>query len=409
MSSLSRIAPLAIRHGILTDDEPAAILYDLGALDARLDDLTRAFPGALHALAVKACPLAALLRRALDRGFGLEVASEGELALARRLGAPPDRVVFDSPAKTRGEIATALAAGVRLNIDNLDELARVEAMAPRGSIGLRLNPVLDPREARIADTFTGGRGSKFGVDLDAQREPIIDAFLRHAWLDGVHVHAGSQGLPLAMMVRAIHRVVGFALELESRGKPIRTVDIGGGLPVRLGDGDPPPSFQDYAAALRAEVPELFSHGWQLITEFGRSIFAPCAVALSRVEYVRPGRVAVVHFGADLLLRAAYRPEQWPYEVVVLDPHGAPRTGAAAPWNIAGPLCFAGDFIARDRPLPDIEPGDLLAVLDVGAYTLSMWSRYNSRPAPAVWGLDGDRLVMLKPRESLDDLLRFWGA
>src|SRR5262245_45230011 len=112
MSSLPRLAALALRHGALTDGEPAAIVYDLGLLDERLERLRSAFPDALHALAVKACPLAAILARALDRGFGLEVASEGELELARRLGAPPERIVFDSPAKTRGEIATALAAGV---------------------------------------------------------------------------------------------------------------------------------------------------------------------------------------------------------------------------------------------------------------------------------------------------------
>lgn len=401
----------ALSAGLLDEESPAALFYDLDAFRDRLGALRRAFPGALHALAVKACPLAGLLCPAIDMGFGLEVASEGELAIARRLAAPVDRVVFDSPAKTRREIAAALSAGHRLNINSLEELARVaEAMErpspPRpASIGLRINPGIEG--ASIEATFTGGRGAKFGVAIDEDRDAIAKAFASYPWLDGLHVHAGSQGVPPDRLVSAVGRVVELAGELTARGAKIRVLDIGGGLPVRYRPSDPAPDFAAYAAALEQRVPSLFSGPWRIVTEFGRAVFAPCGFAASRVEYAQRG-MAILHVGADLFVRPAYRPDDWYHEIEVFDPTGQPKSGPVRGWSIAGPLCFSGDFLARDRPLPPIAEGDIVAVRDAGAYTLSMWSKYNSRLAPAVFGFDERGFELLKPRETVEELLRFWG-
>jgi diaminopimelate decarboxylase len=403
----------AAAAGLLDDVSPAALFYDESALIERLRAVRLAFPGALHAVAVKACPLGPLLRIAAGEGFGVEVASEGEIAIARWLGVPGDRVVFDSPAKTRREIALALASGYRVNIDNLQELDRVaEAMAadpaPRpASIGLRVNPALEG--ARIAATFTGGPGSKFGIALDTDRGAILAAFAAHPWLDGLHVHVGSQGASPALLVRGVSRVLELAAEIEAQGRPIRVIDIGGGLPVRYRAGERAPDFEEYARALREQAPDLFRRPWQVVTEFGRAIFASSAFAASRVEYTRPGGIAVIHFGADLFVRPAYRPEDWSHEIEVFDPDGQPKSGPLGEWSVAGPLCFSGDFIARGRRLPRIDPGDLVVIRDAGAYTLAMWSRYNSRPAPAVYGFDEGGFRLLKPRESTDDILRFWGC
>jgi diaminopimelate decarboxylase len=403
----------AIRAGLLGDDAPTALFYDLDAFRGRLSALSRAMPQALHAVAVKACPLPALLRVAVAEGFGLEVASEGELALAHHLGTPPDRVVFDSPAKTRPEIALALSRGVRLNIDNLQELGRVaEAMAsdpaPRpASVGLRVNP--EVQGARIAGSFTAGRGSKFGIPMGAHRQAILDAFAAYPWLDGLHVHVGSQGVPLSLLIEGVGRVVDLARELSDRGKPLRAFDIGGGLPVRYRPEDTAPDFAEYADRLRQGLPDLFAGPWKLITEFGRATFAACGFAASRVEYTRPDGIAVIHLGADAFVRTALRPEEWFHEVEVFDPEGRPKSGPLTEWSIAGPLCFSGDFVARQRLLPPIEPGDVIAIRDTGAYTLSMWSRYNSRLAPAVYGFDAGALRLLKARETTADILHFWGA
>jgi diaminopimelate decarboxylase len=407
------IVARALEDGLITDDEPAAIVYDLDLFRARLAALEEAFPRALNTLAVKAAPLPRLLERAAQAGFGLEVASSGEITIAERAGASGDRVVFDSPAKTRGEIAAALARGHRLNVDNFQELARVAEEIYRGGVaksarvGLRVNPEVSG--ATIADTFTAGRGAKFGVPIEACRAEIVAAFERHSWLTGLHVHAGSQGVPLDAHVAAIARVCELAREIGAR-----TIDIGGGLPAQYDrDAAPPPTFASFARALAARAPELFDGSIETITELGRAVFAPCAIAVSKVEYTRMyagTQVAVVHFGADLFVRAAYRPDQWRHDIDVLDAHGAPKAGARSRWSIAGPLCFSGDFVARDRELPNIEPGDVVVVRDAGAYTLAMWSRYNSRLAPAVYGYAGeDGFTVLKPRETEDDVARFWGG
>lgn len=405
----------AIRQGLLDEDAPAALFYDLDALRARLSALSTAFPGALHALAVKACPLPALLGPAVREGFGLEVASEGEIALAHHLGAPADRVVFDSPAKTRREIALAAARGYRLNIDNLEELGRVRELleggdprAPRPrSVGVRINPGLSG--GRIAATFTARKGAKFGVDLEDDRGALLDAFSAHPWLDGLHVHAGSQGVPLSVLVDAVARVAELGAEIEARGSRLRLFDIGGGLPVAYRPGEAAPDFAEYAAALRERLPGLFNGRLAIVTEFGRAVFARAAFAASRVEYVRSGNVAVIHLGADLFVRTAYQPTDWYHRVEVFDARGAPKRGPVSPWSIAGPLCFSGDFVAEGRMLPEVTPGDVIVIRDAGAYTLSMWSRYNSRLAPAVYGADASGLRLLKPRETADCVLRFWGA
>ena len=133
---------------------------------------------------------------------------------------------------------------------------------------------------------------------------------------------------------------------------------------------------------------------------------------SRVEYTKiaGGRsIAVIHAGADLFVRAAYAPQHWHHRVSVFDAGGSPKGGALSPWDVAGPLCFSGDLVARERLLPPIEPGDIVVVHDAGAYTLSMWSRYNSRRAPAVHGFEGEtpRLRLLKRAETEDEVRRFW--
>ena len=184
--------------------------------------------------------------------------------------------------------------------------------------------------------------------------------------------------------------------------------MGGGLPVRYTPADPePPTVAAWAAAIRT------TPAWgrlRLLTELGRSLHAGCGVAISRVEAVKrigDAPLITVHLGADLLLRRVYAGEDWDHEFILLDPQGKPKAGAPVPTTIGGPLCFSGDLIARGRPLPPAEPGDLLLIRDVGAYTLSMWSRHCSRGLPPVWGVDGDRIVPLHRGESPSDVVAAW--
>jgi diaminopimelate decarboxylase len=214
---------------------------------------------------------------------------------------------------------------------------------------------------------------------------------------------GEAAATLASLRRTINDVLG-----ENR---VTAVDIGGGLAVAYRPEDVAPTFQEYASTLRREAPELFEPRVRLITEFGRAVHAPVGFAATRVEYVeqRAGRsLAYTHLGADFLLRAAYAPADWYYDVVVLDGDGNEKTrNNLSEWTVSGPLCFAGDLIARDRSLPAIAEGDWLLIRDVGAYSLSMWSRHCSRSMPPVIGLDGSRLRVLRQAETSEDVVAFW--
>ena len=401
----------AIGLGLLDGAPPAALFIDLDGLDSRLASLERAFPsGSLHCMAMKACPLPALLSRCVSQGFGLECASEVELEMALSL-CPPDRIVFDSPAKTRSEIERALQAGVRLNVDNLEELRRLEQMTlpPGANVGLRINPCVGT--GHIADTSTAMAGSKFGIDLHGHRSALMAAYATHSWLKGLHFHVGSQGCELSLWVKAASAAASFVRDIRAFGRELEWVDVGGGLPVAYGETEVAPTFQELAELFRNEVPDLWKGKHRIITEFGRSIFAPIGWAATKVEYTKQSgdrQIAVTHLGADLLLRPAYRPEQWRHQIQVFDAHGDPREEAKSPWDIAGPLCFSGDLIARQRPLPDIQSGDIVCIEDVGAYALSMWSRYNSRRSPAVYGLKHpDQIQCLRNAETVEQVLNFW--
>lgn len=423
---IQRILAEAIAHGPLRD-RPAAIFHDLDRFETRLDALADAFPAdALHTLAIKANPLPPLLSLAVDRGFGLEAASRGELELALRSGCPPARIVLDSPVKTPSELRDALAYGVMLNADNLRELERVASLldgdVPPAPVGLRLNPLVG--EGTIEATSVSAADSKFGVPL-TRRDAILEAFERFPWLSGLHVHVGSQGYSMDRLVDGVERAVELAdaVDARLRERRIDTIDIGGGLPVdfrtdRYADEGRAPSFRDYSEALRDRVPSLVSGDRRLVTEFGRALQARCGWAATRVEYVKDlpdGRLAALHLGADFMLRRVYQPQNWHHQVDVFDADGQPKPSPDVPpdqsarWTLGGPLCFSGDILARDLSLPDLEPGDWVVFRDVGAYTLSMWSRYCSRAVPPVVGHRGDGISrLLKSAESVHDLAEFWG-
>jgi diaminopimelate decarboxylase len=395
----------------------AAIFHHLGLMRSRIAALQSAFPtSALHAIAIKANPVLEILREIVRSNAGLEAASIEEVELALAAGCLPDRIVFDSPAKTRAEIERALQLGVHLNLDNFDELERVEdcrvESKSKSVIGLRVNPMVGG--GAIAHTSVADAKSKFGVPLDSHRPQIMRAFAKYPWLCGLHVHVGSQGCSLELLVEAACRASMLRRQIIAEtGTRVPWVDIGGGLSTVYREGDTAPTPAEYRALLERRAPELFDSDVRLITEFGRAIQANCGLAVSRVEYVKSAQqLAVIHLGADFLLRPVYRPQDWRHEFFVLDRAGSPKVGTITPVTITGPLCFAGDLLARDVPLPPLEEGDFLVIRDVGAYTLGMWSRHCSRGIPAVIGYEPGRpepLRVLRPAETPDDIVRFWSG
>lgn len=415
----------AFQHkGLIAREDTAVIVYDLDYLAERIEEVKKCFPPhALHAIAIKANPLVKLLNRCKDLGVGAEAASLPELHIARHVFQSPEKIVFDSPVKTIEELEYALAFGCHINADSLEELGRIDGILrrqgdrPRGSIGIRINPQVGT--GAILMSSVAGEYSKFGVPIRTNRERLIECFVRYQWMTGVHVHIGSQGCPVELLLDGIDVIMKFVDDVNARlgaapnGRRIKMIDIGGGFPVSYHSDREPDEMARYAKQMRERHPLLFSSEYKLVTEFGRYIHANAGWVVSRVEYVKrePGiNTAMVHVGADLLLRECYRPEDWPHEMFVVDPKGTIKSGADDnPYMIAGPLCFAGDIIARGVRLPIIEPGDYIIVQDAGAYALSMWSRYNSRQVPKVIGCvrDGSEFSILKDREDISDIIDFW--
>ena len=387
--------------------DTSALIYDLPYLRERINSIREAFPkNTFHSLAIKASPVPKLLEHIRDMDSGLEAASMGELKIAEKSGYPPCKIVFDSPVKTHEELEFALDQNIHINADSLAELERIAAIKKqldsKSNIGLRINPQVGT--GTIAITSVAGAYSKFGVPMKERRDEIIKAYLKYPWLNGIHLHIGSQGCSAEMLVDGVKKVYDLVQEIHDEfqnqriNRRIFHFDIGGGLPISYDSRKQPPSMNDYARMLKEACPDLFNGNFRLITEFGRYAFTNAGFAISRVEYVKHDRgisTAMIHVGANMFIREAYHPEQWKHEISIATPEGKIKQGKSAnPWVIAGPLCFAGDMIAKNITLPPIEEGDYIIVHDSGAYTHSMWSEYNSREKPRVFGIDEDEKTVL---------------
>ncbi|GGR73804.1 diaminopimelate decarboxylase [Streptomyces humidus] len=403
-----RILREAVRQGLLSPQRDLlAAFVDLDGVAATVESLRRAFasapssPPVLHAFAAKANSLVPVLAELRDLGMGCEVATAGELARALAAGFAPERIVFDSPAKTEAELRRALDLGVTVNADNYQELARIDralgGRVPVSRIGVRVNSQLGG--GAIAAMSTATSTSKFGVPLadPGSRRELLRAYRDRPWLTWVHTHAGSQGCPLDLMARGVAQAVEFAEEVNASlgRRQVVGVDIGGGLPVNFADDETTPSYATYVEQLRAHAPALFaelsgiSGGYEIVTEFGRSVLAKNGFTAAYVEYTKNvgGRsIAVTHAGVQVATRTVFNPDAWPLRIEAYDGGGTVKRGGPVRQDIAGPACFAGDLLARDRALPLLEPGDIVAVPDTGAYYFSTPFHYNSLPEPAVHGV-----------------------
>lgn len=410
------------QKGIVTREDTAVIFYDLSYLAERIKNLISLFPPkTLHALAIKANPLTRVLRFIRKFDVGLEAATMPELYLAVKAGFPPQKIVFDSAVKTIAELEFAIIQGVHINADSLRELEIIDDLLKRHSssatFGIRINPQVGSGEIDI--TSTAGEYSKFGVSINDKRDALIACFSKYQWLRGVHMHIGSQGCPAEMILDGARILIDFVNETNNalRDKKlehrINIIDLGGGLPVSYHRDREPVSMAEFRDKLIPILQNLDGNDFKIITEFGRYIFANTGWVATRVEYVKREpkiNTAMIHVGADLFLRESYHPDLWHHEFQVVDRDGNAKTGQDDnKYVLAGPLCFSGDVIARDIVLPRIEEGDYLLIHDAGAYTLSMWSRYNSRQIPKVIGYldDGDSFEVLRKREEPDDLWNFW--
>ncbi|WP_438293484.1 diaminopimelate decarboxylase [Streptomyces sp. HUAS TT7] len=417
----------AVEQGLAGPDAPIVALLDTTGIRAGAAALRAAFATVtsapvLHAFAVKACPLVPVLRLLLAEGLGAEVASPGELALARAAGIRPAATVLDSPAKTPAELREALALGIAVNADNPQELARLDALissAPSTSpLGIRVNAQLGAGSIDALSTATAT--SKFGVALldEGARDWVVRAYAERPWLTRLHTHSGSQGVALSLMARGVRAVYELAEEINAAvgRQQVDTIDIGGGLPVNFGSDEETPTYAAYASLLKEEVPGLFDGRYGLVTEFGRSLLAKHGLVLARVEYAKSsgGRpIAVTHAGVQIAARTVYAPASWPLRIEAYDAKGRPKPGPPVAQDIAGPACFAGDLLAENRPLPLLDQGDFTGVLDTGAYYFAHHYSYNSLARPGIYGFtataDGVRFATVRSPQSIADLVEEAGG
>jgi diaminopimelate decarboxylase len=381
-----------------------AFVYSASRIAADYDALDSAFAGVRHSIcyAIKANMNLAVVRLLLARGAGIDVTSGGELFRALRAGGDPSRFVFSGVGKTDSEIDAALEAGIKqINVESRAELRRVDAVAgARGAlapVSFRVNPDVDPQTHPYIST--GLRTSKFGVPIGEAVEAYAEAkALTHVRVVGVDCHIGSQLTSVQPFADALAKVRELVRELRSAGHSIEFIDVGGGLGV-VYDDEEPPSPSEYAAAVIGAVGDL---DCEIILEPGRSLVAEAGAFLTRVLYEKRNEAKhfVVVDGAmnDLIRPALYQAYQR------IEPVGPPRSGRNVV-DVVGGVCESADFLARERELPELERGDLLAVLSAGAYGFAMSSNYNGRRRAAEVLVRGDRFEVVRERETYEDTIR----
>jgi diaminopimelate decarboxylase len=367
----------------------------------RLDSAFSAQPH-LVCYALKANSQPALLRILITEGAGAEVVSGAELTLALRVGFPPERIVFSGVGKAEWELDAGLEADILLfHVESEGETALLDDLAGRNGrrarVSIRLNPDIDA--GTHPHITTGVQTAKFGLDFEtAMKLYRRHREFRHLEFCGIHTHIGSQITslhPLGEAARTLGKAIG---ELKAHGVTISQVDIGGGLGIAYGD-EPAPEFDAYAQEV---LPWLSRSGARVIVEPGRALLGPAGAFVVRVLYVKrvhDRRFVVVDGGMNDLLRPALYDAYHRIVPVEL------RDGEKEKVDIAGAVCETSDTFGRDRLLVDPRPGDLLAILDTGAYGYAMSSNYNLRPRPAEVLVEGGDFRVVRTAESMDDLLK----
>jgi diaminopimelate decarboxylase len=339
-----------------------------------------------------------LLRRA---GAGFDVVSGGELARALRAGCPPGNIVFSGVGKTQEEIDAGLAAGILMfNVESAGELAVIESRARAlqkiGRVSIRVNPDVE------ADTHpyisTGQMIHKFGVPKDEAPELFRRAARSpHLKVQGVACHIGSQILEPEPFWKALDEILIVARQLAAEGITIEVLDLGGGFGISY-DAEPPLDVERTMGGLEERLRQA---SMRLIIEPGRSLVGNAGALVTRVLYVKRNQqknFVVVDAGMNDLIRPTLYGSY--HKIVPVREEAAEHMKA----DIVGPLCESGDFLARDRNVPDVQPGDLLVVLTAGAYGYVQSSNYNTRPRPAEVMVHGAEAELIRPRETVESLM-----
>lgn len=378
-----------------------AYVYSRAHIEGQYRAYTDALAGLPHLVcfAVKANSNLGVLNVLARLGAGFDIVSRGELERVLAAGGDPHRVVFSGVGKTRDDMRRALEVGVHcFNVESTDELERLQQVAAElgvvAPISLRVNPDVDAGTHPYIST--GLKENKFGIDIaDAEAVYARAAELPNLDILGVDCHIGSQLTTLPPFLDALDRLLALIDRLAERGIVLRHLDLGGGLGVRYRD-EQPPLAGDYIQAIRERIA---GRNLTLVFEPGRFIVANAGVLLTRVEYLKHTAhkdFAIVDAAMNDLIRPALY-QAW----MAVEPVTA-RQGNARRYDLVGPICETGDFLAKDRELVLAE-GDLLAIRSAGAYGFTMSSNYNTRGRAAEVMVDGDQAHLVRRRETLEEL------
>ena len=380
-------------------------VYSAAAIRENYRAYDRAFGGQPHTIcyAVKANGNLSVLRLLAAEGAGFDIVSGGELFRVLKAGGDPAKIVFSGVGKTAQEIDEALAAGLfAFNCESEPELALIDALAHRrgkkARVALRVNPDVD------ADTHhyisTGRLAHKFGIDI-ADAEGVYERArqLPNLSLEGVSCHIGSNLMDAGPVMEATDRVLELIARLRAKGLAIKHADLGGGLGVAYEKDGQDPSITDFIGKLKARVE---GHNVQVLIEPGRSIVAQAGVLLAKALYRKTTgdkEFVIVDAAMTELIRPALY--QAHHEILPV----RSREGRTITADVVGPVCETGDFLARDRELPEVLPGDVLAFRTAGAYGFVQSSTYNARRRPPEVLVDGNTWKIVRERETYEDLIR----
>lgn len=386
---------------------------------------TTAVPRSQVCYAVKANGNPTLLRLLAQAGLGADVTSGGELFLALHAGFEPQKILFSGVAKSAAEIETALAAGIRaLHVESAQELDLIAAIAEEhkvvACVAVRINPNVSA--GTHPHISTGSHSHKFGVTWEKGLAMMRQA-AAHRWLRpvGLAAHIGSQIADIGPFVESAGFLCAAAAEAAAAGIGLEYLDVGGGLAIDYGNGTRAPKPAQWLAAVATPIAAA---GYELVVEPGRSIVGPAGVLVTRVVYtkeqgdktfvitdagmndlIRPSLYNAYHTIVPVLGSGTHRAGAAPMQMEQENAAGSEiRYPAGRTVDVVGPVCETGDFLARERLLPPLQPGDLLAVLQAGAYGFAMSSNYNGRLRPPELLVNGDQFQIIRRRQSYDDLL-----
>ena len=356
------------------------------------------------AFAMKANSNLAILRLMAKEGSGADIVSGGELFRALKAGVPASKIVFAGVGKSPDEIREALKADILMfNVESAAEIHAINDVAAsvgtKARIALRINPDVDPKTHPYIST--GMKKSKFGIAADrALEEYKMASSLGHTDVVGVHAHIGSQLTDVTPFVDSLKKVVTLIDTLKGHGINIRYLNIGGGLGITYAE-EKPPLPQDLADAVSPLVKDL---GLTLVMEPGRVIVGNAGILVTKALYEKAGETK--HFViVDAAMNDLIRPSLYGayHDIRPVNEEAGHRTKQQM--DIVGPVCESGDFLAKDRLLAAVKPGELLAVMSAGAYGFVMASNYNSRPRVPEVLVNGGEIHVIRARETYDDLIK----